>query len=99
MGLEPMRADPNGLTVRHHNHSAILSISGKKNCISVYKLLIDKFPFLRYNSIQHNQKYFYLVMLRIFIVVLIMSANHSKGPRFEPGHNHLVIFFQIVISN
>ena len=27
-----------------------------------------------------------------------MSSNHSKVPRFEPGHNHLVIVFHIVIS-
>ena len=98
MGLEPTRADPNGLTVRRLNHSAILSISGKINCLSVYKLQIYKFPFLSDNSIQHNQKYFYLVLSGFLIVVVIMCANHSKCFSFESGQNHLVVIFHDVIS-
>ena len=39
-----------------------------------------------------------MVLSEFFIVVVILSANHSKGPRFQRGHNHLLIVFQIVIS-
>ena len=51
-------------------------------------------PVLQFSKI----KIILLGLSGFFIVVVIMSANHSKGPRFEPGHNHLVIVFYIVIS-
>ena len=51
------------------------------------------------NCCSFQKNYFTWSCQDFFIVVVIMSANHSKCPRFEPGHNHLVMVFHIVISN
>ena len=37
---------------------------------------IDKFPFLSDTSIQHNQKYLYLILSEFLIVVVNWRANH-----------------------
>ena len=85
MGFEPTRAETNGLSIHHLNHSAIFVHNRCDQTVFLYVNLIDKFPFLRDTSIQHNQNHFYLVLSEFLIVVVIMCANHSKGFLFEPG--------------
>ena len=53
-------------------------------------------PILQFSIIKN---YFTWSCQDFFIVVVITTANESKCPRFEPGHNHLVIVFHIAIIN
>ena len=100
MGFVPTLADPNGLTVHRRNHWAILSIKIYNQAVFLYvHFKMTNFHFLPILQFSIIKNYFTWSCQDFFIVVVIMTANDSKCPRFEPGHNHLVIFFYIVISN